>query len=361
MGQATMAIAERTAIAVAPMRLRRTLVALALIYALTVVTNYLVNDIVQQWPIGTATAAAIDKTYWLDNVTWQLLALWWSLLSVVSGGYPFHRISNRLTRGIVTVAASWVIGWISAKAIYALGLDASWVFPIIGCIYFFIALFSFAGENWIVANMPPRRQFFILLIIIAFLTYAITHSAIRWIPAWWFPFIEMGSASTLLAYLTRRMAQPGKGFAQIAILFVVVLGFLSISRALGLWDAGAPDIGSFWTLGAYSSQAWLLWFMVACSVSYALLIQGYNWPFTLIAMPWGGILACAFCVAATTLVTKGLILLVGPVFTDMNEALTYGYMGTHWSFVLALLFGFGLDEPYLWRGQQTPGAWDDVD
>lgn len=361
MGQETIAIAERSAIAVAPMRLRRTLVALALIYALTVVSNYLVNDIVQQWPIGTATEAAIDKTYWIDNVTWQLLALWWSLLSVVSGGYPFHRIRNRLTRGVVTVAASWAIGWISAKAIYAAGLDASWVFPIIGCIYFFIAFFSFAGENWIVANMPPRRQFFILLILIAFLTYAITHSVIRWIPAWWFPFIEMGSASTLLAYLTRRMAQPGKAFAQIAILFIVVLGFLSISRALGLWDAGAPGIGSFWTLGAYSSPAWLLWFMVACSVSYALLIQGYNWPFTLIAMPWGGILACAFCVAATTLVTKGLILLVGPVFTDMNEALTYGYMGTHWSFVLALLFGFGLDEPYLWRGQQTPSAWNDVD
>jgi len=62
MGQETIAIAERSAIAVAPMRLRRTLVALALIYALTVVSNYLVNDIVQQWPIGTATEAAIDKT-----------------------------------------------------------------------------------------------------------------------------------------------------------------------------------------------------------------------------------------------------------------------------------------------------------
>lgn len=78
-------------------------------------------------------------------------------------------------------------------------------------------------------------------------------------------------------------------------------------------------------------------------------------------MPWGGLLACAFCLLATTTVTKGLFALVGPVFTDMNEALTYGYMGTHWSFVLALLFGFGLDQPYLWRGQKTPGSWEDVD
>jgi len=25
-----------------------------------------------------------------------------------------------------------------------------------------------------------------------------------------------------------------------------------------------------------------------------------------------------------------------------------------------MLFGFGLDEPYLWRGQKTVGSWDDV-
>lgn len=361
MDQATFVMAEPSTTAVAPLRLRRTLTGLALICGLTIISNYIVNDIVRLWPIGTATGPAIAKTYWLDNVTWQLLALWWSLLSVVTGGYPFHRITNPLTRGFATVIASWVLGWISAKAIYATGLDASWVFPIIGCIYFFIAFFSFVGENWIVANMPPHRQFFVLLILIAFLTYAITHSAIRWIPAWWFPFVEMGSASTLLAYLTRRMPQPGKAFAQIAILFVVVLGFLSISRMLNLWSPNAAGVGGFWTLGNYISQGWLLWFMVACSVSYTLLIQCYNWPFTLIPMPWGGILACAFCIVATTLVTKGLMMLVGPVFTNMNEALTYGYMGTHWSFVLALLFGFGLDEPYLWRGQLTPGTWDNVD
>ena len=348
-------------IPVAPVRPGRTIVALTLIYALTIASCFMVNIIVRHWPIGTATDAAIDQNYWLDNVTWQLLALWWSLLSVVSGGYPFHRIDNGVTRGVVTVAASWVVGWLSAKGIYAVGLDTDWVFPIVGCIYFFLAFFSFAGENWVVAGMPPQRQFFLLLTLIAFLTYAVTHSAIRWIPAWWFPFVEMGSASTLLTYLTRRMRQPGKAFAQIAILFIVVLAFLSVSRMLGLWDAGAPGIGTFWTLGTYSSQIWLLWFMVACSVSYALLIQGYNWPFTLIPMPWGGLLACAFCLLATTLVTKGLFALVGPVFTDMNEALTYGYMGTHWSFVLALLFGFGLDQPYLWRGQKTPGSWEDVD
>lgn len=63
----------------------------------------------------------------------------------------------------------------------------------------------------------------------------------------------------------------------------------------------------------------------------------------------------------TTIVTACLASLVGSVFSDMNEALTYAYMGTHWSFVVALLFGFGLDRPYLWAGQKTPGSWEDVD
>ncbi|WP_111428381.1 hypothetical protein [Rhodobacteraceae bacterium DSL-40] len=334
---------------------------LGLVYGAAIASCYLVNAIVIANPIGPWTAEKVQDMYWLDNVTWQLLALWWVLLSVVSGGFPFHRIEDARTRAFVTLGTAWVVGWLSAKGIYWAGLDADWVFPIIGCIFFFIAFFSFAGENWLVAGMPPHRQFFILLVMIAFLTYAITHSAIRWIPAWWFPFIEMGSASGLLAYLTRRMSQPGKALAQIAILFLVVLVFLAICQHLGIWSAEAPGIGTFWTLGYFSDPFWLLWFMVACSVSYALLIQLRNWPFSRIPMPLGGILACLFCAAVTTIVAQILARMVGPVFTDMNEALTYAYMGTHWSFVIALLFGFGLERPYLWVGQKTPGSWEDVD
>lgn len=349
------------AIEVAPVRLPGSLKGLGLIYGLAIASCFVVNAIVRAVPIGPWTGEQVGQMFWLDNVTWQLLALWWVLLSVVTGGVPFHRIEDATTRGFVTLATAWIIGWISAKGIYWAGLGADWVFPIVGCIYFFIAFFSFAGENWIVSGMKPERQFFILLTMIAFFTYAITHSSIRWIPAWWFPFIEMGSASGLLAYLTRRMPQPGKALAQIAILFVVVLGFLALSQTLGVWDGAAQGIGGFWSLGSYSDPRWLLWFMVACSVSYALLIQLRNWPFTCIAMPWGGILACLFCVVVTTLVTLILARLVGSVFADMNEALTYAYMGTHWSFVIALLFGFGLDRPYLWAGQKTPGSWEDVD
>lgn len=349
------------AVEVAPGRPAASLKGMLLIYGLSALSCFLLNLVVRAAPIGDWTGAKIDEMYWLDNVTWQLLALWWALLSIVSGNWPFQAIENATVRGVVTIAAAWALGWLSAKAIYWTGLGADWVFPIIGCIYFFIAFFSFACENWIVAGMKPGRQFFTLFVLIAFLTYAITNSAIRWIPAWWFPFIEMGTASGLLAYLTRGMKQPAKGFTQIAILFLVVMVTLWASTHLDLWGPALPGVGSFWALGSYAGPYWLLWFMVACSVSYGFLIQLYNWPFSTIPMPWGGILACLFCAGAAAVTTSAMFAMVGSVFVDANEALTYGYMGVHWSFLIALLFGFGLDRPYLWRGQKTPGTWDDVE
>lgn len=350
-----------TTIDIAPARLGAFFKGFVIIYGLTILSCFLLNLVLHVAPIGPWEGSKITEMYWLDNVTWQLMALWWALLSIVSGNWPFQNIQNRVVRGLITVLVSWILGWFSAKAIYWTGLEADWVFPIIGCIYFFIAFFSFAGENWIVASLPPRRQFFILLILISFLTYAITHSSIRWIPAWWFPLIEMGSATGLLAYWTRGMHQPGKGFTQIGILFLVVMLLLWISSQLGLWSSTAAGVGSFWTLGSYSSPVWLLWFMVACSVSYGLLIQLHNWPFSCLSMPWGGILASLFCMAAAWAVTAGMLALIGNVFIDINEALTYGYMGVHWSFVMALLFGYGMDRPYLWKGQRTPGSWEDIE
>jgi hypothetical protein len=199
------------------------------------------------------------------------------------------------------------------------------------------------------------------MILIAFCTYVITNSAVRWIPAWWFPFVQMGAATGLLAYWTRGMKQPGRGFTQIAILFLTVLVCLWISRNLGLWDSTKAGVGSFWSIGYFTDdQYWLLWFMVACSVVYGVLIPIQNWPFSRIAMPWGGLAASAFCLLLAYLVTKLLYGLVGPVFNNIGEALTYGYMGVNWSFLIPMLFGFGLAEPYLWKGQKTPGSWDDV-
>src|SRR5690242_12706319 len=83
---------QTTAIEVAPARLPSSLKGLGLIYGLAIASCFLVNMTVRSAPIGPWTGEQVGEMYWLDNVTWQLLALWWVLLSVVSGGYPFHRI-----------------------------------------------------------------------------------------------------------------------------------------------------------------------------------------------------------------------------------------------------------------------------
>jgi len=354
-------VMERPAIDVAPLRLGRTLWAFAIIYGLGIVTCYIVNMIVQAAPIGPwATPKDIATNYWLDNVTWQLMSLWFAVLSGVSSGFPFQRIENSMTRGVCVSATSWVIGWFAAKGIYWAGLGADWVFPIVGCAFFFLAFFAFIGESWIVAGMPPQRRFFILFTLVTFLTYAVTNSSIRWIPAWWFPFIEVGLASGLLSYYTRGMTQPGKAFVSAGLLFVAMLVFLWGCHQLRYWDPTQPGVGAFWTIGTYANPTWLLWFLISCSVTHAMVAQAYGWPFSHVPQPWGGLLALAGTFLVTTLLTKLLLSLVGTVFTDVNEAMTYGYMPTHWSFVMAAVFGFGADLPYLWRGQKTPGTWDDV-
>jgi hypothetical protein len=282
---------QAQAVATAPLRLNSSIKGLVLIYGLTIVSCFIVNLVVKAMPIGPWSGEQIDKFFWLDNVTWQLLGLWWALLSIVSGGWPFNGIQSGFTRGIVIIAASWIMGWLSAKSIYWSGLGADWIFPIVGCIFFSIAFFSFTGENWIVAGMPPHRQFFILLILIAFCTYVVTNSAVRWIPAWWFPFVQMGAATGLLAYWTRGMKQPGRGFTQIAILFLTVLICLFISRYLGLWDSTKAGVGNFWSIGYFTDdQYWLLWFMrapqanSACRTGHNGRLALQNTQFTLLLL-----------------------------------------------------------------------------
>lgn len=81
----------------------------------------------------------------------------------------------------------------------------------------------------------------------------------------------------------------------------------------------------------------------------------------IIAMPWGGLPASAFTAVLSIILTFVIKGLMGPVFSDMNSALTYGYMGVAWSFFIPLFFGIGFEKPYLWVGQKTPGTRDDVD
>ncbi len=348
-------------IAIAPFRPFKTARAFVMVYALTILSCYVLNLLVTRHPIGPWRGADIQKSFWLDNVSWQIFAAWWACLFAVCGLWPFSGISNRFTRGLAVTLASWALGWLSATLIIEVGPGVSGIFPLVGTTWFFLALFCFAGANWLVAGMAPARQFALLLLLITGCTFLVTHSAVVWVPAWWFPFLLVGLSTGTLTYLTRRMQQPGRAFTMIAILFATVAGCVEVSVLAGFWSPEVSPISAFWSMGHFTpDNEWLVCFMVATSINYALPIISYNWPFTHIPMPWGGILACTFYLLLNVLVTSILLRLVGTVFSSTEELLTYAYMGVNWSLVLPLVFGVGFDEPYLWKGQRTVGDWDDV-
>lgn len=349
-------------IEVAPLRLDIAIRGWIIIYGLTVVTNYLLNVWMKAFPIGPWTGEDILGWYWFDNVCYMLLSLWWCFLSFAVGMWPFNKIQGTFSRGLVATIVCWILGWFSYKGIYWLGLDAGWAFPIIGSLYFLLVFFAYTGENWLFSGFASPRQFGLLLLICVALTWLLTMTHVRWVPPWWFPFCQMGLATGLFAYLFRGMHQPMKGVMMWLLMFIAVGVWLWVSYRLGIWDYKAEGPSKFWIIGSFpDDKVWLLLFFVSCAFIYGVLVPLQNWPFTKIPMPWGGIVASVFSavlVIIITLVIKGL---VGPVFSDINSALTYGYMGVAWSFFIPLFFGVGFEKPYLWTGQKTPGTWEDVD
>ena len=328
-------------IEVAPLRLGTAIKGWIIIYGLTIVTNFLLNAWLKAAPIGPWAGEDILKWYWFDNVCYMLLSLWWCFVFIAVGNWPFNKIENNLARGIVATIVCWIIGWFSYKAIYWLGLDAGWAFPIIGTLYFLLVFLSYTGENWLVAGFSAPRQFGLLLLIMVGLTWIITNTDFRWIPPWWFPFAQMGLATGLFSYMFRGMKQPAKGLSMWLLMFVGVGLWLMISARTGIWDTKLDDVSQFWNIGLYGEdKIWLLMFMCGCSFIYGVGVPLHNWPFTKIPMPWGGFIASAaygLLVIVMWALIKGL---VGSVFTDINEALTLRLYGRGLVFFHPSLFWY---------------------
>jgi hypothetical protein len=326
-----------------------------IIYGLTLITNFIVNQWLKAAPIGP------DKLYWFDNICWMLLSLYWCFLFAAVGNWPFSRIAGKVISGIVAIIVCWILGYFTYAGIYAFGITIDGVFPIIGSLYALTVFFCYTGENWPWASFSPGRQLFLIIVTMAGLSYLICRTAIVWIPAWWFPFAQFLLGAGLMGYLFRGMKQPVKSIAAWCLLWILVWVEIYFSKLLGIWDPKAAGIGAFWQIGSYN-DTWLLFFFVHCSFIYGILVPARNWPFRFVRMPWGGILACAFCTALSAGITVLLLKMVDAgIIADIKSAQTYGYMGVCWSFMIPLFFpALGHFKPYLWAGQKTQGTWEDI-
>ena len=95
---------------IAPFRPKTILKGFALIYGLSILSCWLINHVVSMALIGPWEGDQIAVNYWLDNVTWQIFAVWWACLFACCGFFPFHRIESRIARGIAVTSASWALG-----------------------------------------------------------------------------------------------------------------------------------------------------------------------------------------------------------------------------------------------------------
>lgn len=70
------------------------------VYGLTILSAIAVNWIVRTVPIGPWSGAQVEQFFWLDNIAWQLFALWWIILIAVSDFWPFNGLKPGFTRGL---------------------------------------------------------------------------------------------------------------------------------------------------------------------------------------------------------------------------------------------------------------------
>ena len=95
---------------VAPFRPAEAAQGFAWIYGLSIISCYLVNLWVTANPIGPWRGEDIAKSFWLDNVSWQIFSAWWVCFFAVCSFWPFNSISDKIVRGVAVVGVSWILG-----------------------------------------------------------------------------------------------------------------------------------------------------------------------------------------------------------------------------------------------------------
>ena len=161
---------------------------------------------------------------------------------------PLRDWTATKTRGAVVMAisAAAAFGFWALFSDY-LGYDlATWSFPVIGTLWFFIAATSFIGEDALLGGLAPGRRTLLNAVIWVAGT-VIVLATIVWIPPFWFGAIQTLLVTGGFAYLLRGVAQPAKSIYSWALLGLLTAIVIVVSEKLGAWDFGA-DVGP-WAIG----------------------------------------------------------------------------------------------------------------
>lgn len=275
---------------------------------------------------------------------------------------PFDRIQSNVVRGTVIMAASLLLifaFWTLFAGPAGFSMD-NFAFPIIGTAWFLIAATSFIGEDAHVASLSPGRRT-VLNVLLWIVATTIVVRAITWVPPFWFGFIQTLLVTGGFAYFLRGVKQPTKSFYAWTILALLTGVAIVVSSALNFWDINAPRFGP-WAFGGPTAE-WGIFFGLWCGLNYGVLAPLQSWPFSRIRQPWGTVVATLSVIAWCALLTLALRGIFQGIFADEGQALLeaqiWAWHTVFWGFCFALIFGAG-SSPYLWKGQTTPGSWEDL-
>jgi hypothetical protein len=276
---------------------------------------------------------------------------------------PFDRISSNPVRGSIIMGVSLLLVfgfWTILSGPAGISMPR-FAFPIIGTTWFLIAATSFIGEDAHVANLPPGRRTLLNLLIWVAGT-ALIVASITWIPPFWFGFIQTLLVTGGFAYILHGVKQPTKSFFAWSILAILTAAAIIVSSALNTWVIHAPRFGP-WPIGGPSAE-WGIFFGLWCGLNYGVLAPMQCWPFSRIRQPWGTVVATLSVILWCYLLTLALEGIFGAIFSNraiaLVEAQDWAWNTVFWGFCFALVLGAG-SRPYLWRGQTTPGSWEDLD
>ena len=279
--------------------------------------------------------------------------------------WPLAAITHKWGRGILMIIISLVLAGLFFIIIHN-GFNVSlksWAFPIIANSWLVLAATSFVGGDFHLGHIPPVRRMVLNLIISVGFTLLLMRTIVIF-PATWFPFLQVTIVTGGLGYLFRKVKQPTFSVLVWALLMLLMFLFVGCAQLLGCYTLSGP-VPQFWifNLGHSTTPAFDVFFAFCCGMNFAVFACLQCWPFRLIRQPFGTCASLLCMLFWNWLLTLAAIPFITGICTGdggMLETQVFAWHTVFWGFAWVYCFGIG-QSPYLWRGQKTPGTWDDVD